>query len=470
MSEYCTSSLNMVVMNVSVTEELVKNLLETRFQDFTGDIVERARDEVIDVIGCAVGGANDTGCPEIIDLIREWSGSEESTVLAYGIRAPSHNAALANAVMARSFDYGIVDAFVEGEVRPAHIGETLVPTALAVAEQKGLGGRELLTALILGEDLVSRILFASDMSPGWDSIGTLNALGATAVAGRLWGLDNRQWFNAFGIALNQMAGTDRGLVERNHCFKLGQGLAAQRGIFSVRLASKGFTSVDDFLMGEGGYFALYCQGSHPEVLTGYLGEKYYTEVTFKPYPCCRGTHAAVECALEIVGKYEVEAGDIDEAAVTVSTRSFPPVLREPFTFGVVPHVSAIFSLQYIVASILLRKGISLEHFTEEAIREPRITEMVKRIKTATQDFPDESFFATTVSVRLKDGREFSAHVDMPRGNEIYAPMTREEKREKFRGNLGFSGKVSMGNGEKALSMLEKLEEVDDITKIIRLLT
>jgi 2-methylcitrate dehydratase PrpD len=454
---------------VSITEELVKNLSGTRFQDLPGDVVERARDEVIDVIGCALGGANDTGCPEIIDLIREWSGSEESTILAYGIRAPSHNAALANAVMARSFDYGIVDAFVEGEVRPAHIGETLVPTALAVAEQKALSGRELLTALITGEDLVSRVMFASDMNPGWDSIGTLNTLGATAVAGKLWGLDNLQWMNAFGIALNQMAGTERGLVERNHCFKLGQGLAAQRGIFSVRLASKGFTSVEDFLMGEAGYFALYCQGYHPEVLTQYLGKKYYTEVTFKPYPCCRGTHAAVDCALEIVRKYQAEADDIDGVTVTVSPRSFPPVLREPFEVGVVPHVSAIFSLQYIVASILLRKGIRLEHFTEEAIRDYRVAEMVKRVKIATQEFPDESFFATTVSVRLKDGREFSVHVDMPRGNEMYAPLTREEKREKFRGNLGFSGKVSMESGEKALSLLEKLEEVDDITEIIRLL-
>jgi 2-methylcitrate dehydratase PrpD len=459
----------MQVRNMGVTEELVDNILETRFQAFTKDIVERAKDEVIDVIGCAIGGANDTGCPAIIDLVREWSGSEESTVLAYGVRAPSQNAALANAVMARSFDYGIVDAFVEGEVRAAHFGETLVPTAIAVAEQKAMGGRELLTALILGEDLVSRILFASDVTPGWDHVGTLNTLGATAVAGKLWGLDKRQWRDAFGIALNQMAGTDQVFVERDHCFKLAQGLAAQRGIFSVRLASKGFTSVKDFLMGERGYFHLYCQGSHPEVLTRHLGQKYYTEVTFKPYPCCRGTHAAVECALEIVGKYGVEASDIDEAAVIVSTRSVPPFLRDPFPTGVVPHVSAIFSLQYIVANILLRKGISLEHFTEEAITDPRIAEMVKKVKTTTQDFPDESFFATTVSVRLKDGREFSAHVNMPRGNEIYAPLTKEEKGEKFRRNLSFSGKVSMKNGDKALSMLERLEEVDDITEIIRLL-
>ena len=53
------------------TEELISNIFETRFKDFTQDIVERAKDEVIDVIGCAIGGANDTGCPMILDLIRE---------------------------------------------------------------------------------------------------------------------------------------------------------------------------------------------------------------------------------------------------------------------------------------------------------------------------------------------------------------------------------------------------------------
>jgi 2-methylcitrate dehydratase PrpD len=443
--------------------------LETSFESLAKDIVERAKDEVIDIIGCSLGGANDTGCPMIIDLIKEWGGSQESTILAHGIKAPSHNVALVNAVMARSFDFGIVDMCVEGEVRPAHIGETLVPTAVAVGEQKALSGKHLLTALILGEDLVSRIATASNSAGVWDNTGTVNTFGATAVTGKLWGLDDRQWLNAFGIALNQMGGTAQSLFDRMHCFKLAQGLSAQRGIFSVRLASKGFTGVKEPLFGEGGYFALYSPDYNPEVITRYLGKKYYTEVTFKPYPQCRGTHAATECALEIVRRNHIDASNIGEVSVIVSNRSVPPVLREPFTIGAVPHVNAIFSLQYTVANALMRGYPKPEHFTEESIRDPKIAEMIKKVKITTQEFPNESFLAATVRAKMPDGSEFSQHVNVPKGNELEHPLTREEKREKFRINASFSGKVNMKNAEEALNMLEQLEDVKDITKIVRLL-
>jgi aconitate decarboxylase len=454
---------------MNVTEELVNHILEARFENFTRGTVERAKDEVIDVIGCTVGGANATGCSMILDLIKEWGGSEESTVLAHGVRAPSHNVALANAVMARSFDYGIVDMFYEGEIRPAHIGETLVPAAFAAAEQKAMGGKELLTALIIGEDLVSRVMAASNPTIRWDLTSTGNTLGATALAGKLWGLDKRELLNAFGIALNQIGGTSQNLNERVHCFKLGQGLAAQRGIFSVRLASKGFTGIEDPLTGELGYFALFSPDYHPEVLTRYLGQKYYLEVTFKPYPSCRATHGAIDCSLEILRKYGVKAEDIDQVTVIVQNKSYPPIIRQPFAITTVPHVDAIFSLQYTVACALLRHGVKLEHFTDESIGDPRIAEMIKKVKITSQEFPDEASLATTVQVKLKDGREFSAHVNAPKGNEINNPLTKAEKREKFRGNISFSRKVSVENSEKALSMLENLEEVADIKEIVKLL-
>ncbi len=98
---------------MTITEQLLSNILETRFENIPKDIVKRAKDSVIDTIGCAIGGANGLGSPMIVDLVREWGGSKESTILAYGLKAPSHNVALANAVMARSFDFGMVDMWVD---------------------------------------------------------------------------------------------------------------------------------------------------------------------------------------------------------------------------------------------------------------------------------------------------------------------------------------------------------------------
>lgn len=485
---------------MSVTEELVSNIMETRFEVFPKDTIERAKDIVIDVIGCSIGGANAPGCPAMVDLIKEGGGKEESTVLAHGVRAPSHNVALANAVMARTIDYGTCEIFVDGKTSPSHISEPLVPTAIAVAEQKAIGGKELLTALILGEDLVVRMLSASNTkldtpdSGGIVSMlggnGVMNTLGVCAVAGRLCGVDNRQLLNAFGIVLDEIGGVRQGIYDRVHCFQPSQelvaqlgilavslGVAAQLGILAVGLAAKGLTGVKDPLMGERGYFTLYCRDYHPEILTKGLGQQFYTEVTFKPYPCCRGNHGGIDCALELVRKYELDARDIDEVTLIVSPEERDFITSLPFELKgaphYTPHLNAYQSLQYNVANALLRRSVSLEHFTDEFIQDPQIAEMVKKVKITSETWPalpdETSSLATAVKVRVKDGREFFEHVNVPRGNEIYAPLTKEEKREKFRSNVSFFKKVPIENAEKALGMLEELEEIDDIAKIVKLL-
>jgi 2-methylcitrate dehydratase PrpD len=142
---------------------------------------------------------------------------------------------MVNSVFARSYDFEPTGALVEGKSTPSHISGTTVPAALAVAELKGASGKELLTAMILGDDLASRIVAASQLNidSGWDSTGTVNVFGAAAVAGKLWGLNERQMVNTFGIAINQMAGTFLNIFDYAHTFKLPQGLAAQAGIFSA---------------------------------------------------------------------------------------------------------------------------------------------------------------------------------------------------------------------------------------------
>ena len=147
---------------MSIVAELVKNVLETPFEAFDESIVERAKDRIIDVVGCIIGGANASGNSIIVDLMRWWGGKKESTILVHGGKFPSHNAALINCVMSRSYDFEPAGPLVEGKSTPAHLSGTTVPTAIAVAEQKGASGKDLLTALILGDDLASRIIAASN--------------------------------------------------------------------------------------------------------------------------------------------------------------------------------------------------------------------------------------------------------------------------------------------------------------------
>ena len=188
--------------------------------------MDRARSKLIDVVGCIIGGANAPGCSMLMDLMEEWGGKKEGVILVHGIKVPLHNAALVNGVMARSYDFEPTGPLVDGKSTPAHLSGTTVPTAITVAEQKGVSGKDLLTALIVGDDIASRIIAASNLNvdSGFDSTGTVNAFGAAAIAGRLMGLNEQQMLNAFGIVLNQFAGTFQNIFDAAHTFKLPQGL------------------------------------------------------------------------------------------------------------------------------------------------------------------------------------------------------------------------------------------------------
>jgi 2-methylcitrate dehydratase PrpD len=454
---------------MSIIGELVRNVRETSFDSLEADVIDRARDRIIDVVGCMISGADAPGCSMLLDVLREWGGRQEATVILHGVRIPVHCAALANGVMARSYDFEPAGPIVDGKSTPAHISGTTVPAAISAAECKHASGKELLTALIVGDDLASRIIAASNLNldSGFDCTGTANAFGAAAIAGRLWGLNEKQMLSAFGIVLNQMAGTFQNVFDGTHSFKLPQGLAAQNGIFSVALAARGFTGVRDALFGKYGYFALYSKTHQPEVLTKDLGSRYYADMTCKPYPCCRSNHAAIDCVRVSYWTYDT-AGRYRRRSGRCSSKAREFAVGQPFQIRDVPQIDAAFNLQYNVSNALLRKSTKLEHYTEACVRDADIAALVSRVRL-TADMPAEKPLSARVKIRMKNGSEYMKQVDMPKGNGIYTPLTGAEKREKFFDNVRFAESLPVDRAEKALDMIEKLERVTDTGEIVRLL-
>jgi len=454
-----------------IIDEWVRNIIESSFEILDRGVVENAKKRIVDIVGCMIGGANAPGCSMIRDLVKEWSGKEEATILVHGVKAPAHNVAMVNSIMARSFDYGVLIPYIDGKPVIGHISETTIPTAITMAEWKNRGGKELITALVLGDDIASRLLKASDKGPpkGWDCTGTVAVFGATAIASKLMELNTHQILNAFGIAVNQLAGTMQNVEDGVHSFKLPQGLSARAGIFSAELASKGFTGIKDPLLSREGYFALYSPTYDPEILTKELGRKFYADSTFKPYPSCRCVHPAIDCTLNLVRDYDIKAEDIDEVNLNVTPAHCDSAMGQPFKIGDFPQGNATFNLRYNVANVLLRKSVKLEHFTEQFIRDSKVIDLTKKVNLLATIPSDKMLDASEVRVRLKDGRELAAHVDATKGDPIKKPLTKVEIEEKFRANVAFSKTISKENAETVLDMLNHLEEIDDISKVVQLL-
>lgn len=110
----------------------------------------------------------------------------------------------------------------------------------------------------------------------------------------------------------------------------------------------------------------------------------------------------------------------------------------------------------------------LEHFTEEFIRDPKITDLINKIRL-TPTMPLDKSLGARVKIKMKQGNEYEKRVDMPKGNGIFTPLTETDMRTKFFDNVAFSQTISMDKAEKVLSLIERIEKVDNINKIIKLL-
>jgi len=453
-------------------EAICANIHDLNYEDIDQTSCRQAKLRVVDVLGCILGGIRAQGNKQLADLIYGWGGKAEATIFIHGFRTTAQNAALVNSTLARSFDYEALAPLVEGKSIPAHTSGTTVVTALTMGEACGATGKEILTALLVGDDVVARVLAATGhggLPPGWDPVGTVNVFGAAAIAGRMLGLDATQLRHAFGLALNQMAGTMQNIWDGSPAFKLLQGLSSQKGIFSAELAKAGWTGPADALFGRFGYYSLYTNGcKQPDLLTQNLGKKLFADAHFKPYPCCAVSHSAIDCALAMVRRHDIDALDIERAILFVPQGGLDSFLAQPVKIDVHPHASVLFNYRYHVANALWRKSFQPEHFSEHAIGDEHILALSKKIELALLPDPKADLLTASLKIIMKDGREFEKFIAYPKGEPMHNPMSEEEIIAKYRHNAAYSRTISEQKSETALEMLLSLETVDHVDQVIKL--
>ena len=455
---------------MNATEELVRNIVETGYKSIDKKYVERAKLRILDAAGCALAGIRAGGCGAMLDLVRQWGGAAESTLIASGGKAPAPSAAMANSLLTRSFDFEPVEAEGPGKSSPSHISGTTIPTALAMAEKQAAGGRDLITALVLGDDLASRLGVASgfDFDLGFDNTGFINLFGAAAIAIKLLKPDEKQVMAALGIALNQLSGSMAGVFDKTLDFKLPIAFASRAGITAAELAKRGYPGVKEPFFGPRGYFALYTRNSNSENLTRDLGRVFYADCVIKPYSACRATHLSIDCALSISRGDGFRADQIEKVVVHTTPSVASGFTGQPYIPGETPQVDGAFNIRYTVSTALLRKDVRPEFFSERYLFDPQILDLIEKISLAADISPGSSP-AALVEVTLRNGTVLTGRSDWARGDFRKTPLTPDEIRAKYRANAEFSGKVPREKTEKALEMIENLEEVKDVRDLMSLL-
>jgi 2-methylcitrate dehydratase PrpD len=453
---------------MDIIDRLVRNVLNTEFEDLPEESIEITKLAILDTIGCIIAGAEAPGCGALREQVLEWGGKEESTILVSGNKVTCPNAAFVNSTMARALDF---DAVWE---RGLHMSAASVPTGLAASELSGnVNGKRLLTALIAGEDLAARIHLATSDYNGFEPTGVCGVLGLAAITGRILGLNEREMLDAIAIAFNRSAGSFQPNIEGTLAVRIMQGLASRSGIESALLAKRGITGGDNTLQGVYGYFHLFSHDRYKtEILMDRLGEEFpgARENTFKKYPACGGSTTAIEATLDLVIGNNIAAGEIDEITVDAN-QHFCNTLGKPFAIGMNPQVDAQFSYQYAVANAVVRRRFSLEDIMPEAIADPAVLNMVKKIHPrVNRELERESTRATIVSIKTKEGRQYSKKVLYPRGSK-QNPVGREEVIRKFKSCVQFAGEPLFGsNADRIIGIVDELETIPDVSRLTELIT
>ena len=458
---------------MTAISEFVKNFTRTRYEDIPAAAVEAVKKEVLDSLATALGGSSKAGVGELVDMVKEWGGSKQSTVIAYGFKCPAPNAAQVNGTMIHALDYD------DGhQVALVHIGCVAVSTAFAAAERMGkISGKELIAAIALGGDFMARLGLASKpgasaLASGWHPTTLFGFLGAAAIAGRIMGLDEEKMINALGLAYHQCGGAGSGVGDGALAKRMGPGLAAKAGITSALMAERGITGERDPLEGRTGLFKTYMGGDYdPKILTADLGKKFEgVNIGNKPYPCCGLTHACIDAALALTARHDIKVDRIKDITVyggqSVYGLSQPPEIKKaPRTI-----IDAQFSVPWVVATALVRGKVTVDDFTDESIKRPEILKLAQKINTRLEPAMSRHGVGPGgVTLTMQDGTEYTEEVEHCLGS-VARPMNFEDVTKKFRECAACSIKpLTTATVDKVIGMVGRLEKLNDATEIIRML-
>jgi 2-methylcitrate dehydratase PrpD len=440
--------------------KLAQFLNKTRYRDLPPKAVEHAKMIIASTLASAAPGSLIGSARILRDLAKEHGGKPDATIWFDGTKLPVHEVARVNAVLS---DAAASD---DSDIRnTAHAGTTLASAGLAVAEQSGATGQDLLLAMVIGYEAAGRIGDARRGGRGGVHASQIVAFGGAIAAAKLLNLTDEQMAHALGITAITMGGIATGTDSWAREY-MGAN-AALCAVNAALAAGRGYTVNEDMLEGPGGFVEVFGGGTQAvESLTTDLGRD-WDIVDFYAVKLWPGAHplsGTVEAAVNVARKANVPPEDVAKILVAGPNRTTVGGSRRPKDL-----VEAIHSLPYFVASAVADKDFTWVHATEAKIFNPVVTRLMDLVDVdpAPPAVAYKWSWGGTVTIVTKSGARFTSTVDAPRGS---APrgIAWSDVDAKFRALMPDS-KLPATRIEESLSVVHGFEKVKNVSELIRLL-
>jgi 2-methylcitrate dehydratase PrpD len=449
-----------------IAEILAEFLVSQKYEGLPKEPIEKAKQYVLDVIGCIVGASQEQQARTLIEVMKSEGGNPHSSVFGHGFKTSVMNAAMANGTLGHTFDFD--DDHREGTMHPS---VAVFPAVFALGEKRGVHGKDFLRAFILGLEVMIRLgesLLGKSYYQGFHPTGTCGVFGAAAGCAALMGLDAKRAKYALGIAGSFSAGTQECTGEGAWQKPLQAGHPAMGGVLAASLAEKAYIGSGTVLDGPSGLIkALSFKDQYDySRITETLGEKWeMTDTSIKVHACCRFSGPVADCALDLY-RQGVRAKDVKKITAKVGDFTVR-MLCHPIERKTKPitHVDAQFSLPWAIAVAICKNRTGIGEFRGETLHDPEVLALAEKVAWEVDPAAEAMYpkaYPATLIAELKDGRVFQAHVDFPKGDPEN-PATQEEILNKF--HLLTEKFFDQKKREKIIATVDRLEKISSIGEL-----
>lgn len=453
------------MLKITVIDLIAKYVVEAKFEHLPKNVVEKAKILVLDTMGCIAVGSKLPWSQIASNTVRDLgrAGKKGSTVLIYGYKATPIDAVFVNGVMAHSFELD------DGSANTgAHPACCVIPTALALGERAEICGKDLITSIVVGYEVIERMAKAFTPSlqlRGFGATSTCGTFAAAATAGKILRLDQKTVANSLGIASHHSSGTlvcGFTTMEGGHVKRFMGGLAARGGIFSALLAQRGFKGVEDEIEGPRGFSKAFSGKYDLGKITDGLGEGFeIMEILTKRYAVCHVLDPVLRAIYSICDKQMVKVEDVEEIRIHC-TRDHASSSTGWSLYRPPDIARAQFSIPFNVA-LALKTGSNFwpGDYSKETIRDEEILSLADKVKLIPREGKIFGVDEVKAELVLSDGTILSDEV------EATVAMTDEEIRQKYE-NLA-SLVFSRAEVETIRKTIEKLEDAEDISDLCEMM-
>ena len=438
-------------------ETLARFVAEARADDIPEAVRAHAVVTLRDTLGVILAGSIR---PEVAALRVRLSGGG-ATVYAPGWPASdARTAALINGIAGRAIELCEGLRLVSGQA-----ALQVLPGVLAVAEEAGRSGRDILAAFILGYEVAGRLAHGFTPRPLAHQNGQVSLIAAAAAGARLRGLDAAGVSLAMRIAVTLvLTPSYTNAVAGATALNVAGGMSGFAAALAPELARAGFAAQPDAI--EEGLSQLVGDGFAPARLTDGLGSDWQiTKNYFRLYACCNPIHPALDCLAAALAELKPTPEEI--AAIDIATYRFASVMRNPDPPN---YFASKYSLPHAAAVMAVRGGAGYAELDDSALADPVVVALRRKVRIAE----DPAMSALTpklrparVTVTLADGRGVTVARDSHRG-DFSEPFTEAELRAKFR---ELAGTVLLPQGvaavERAIDGIEEWPDMSDLTGLLR---